>query len=190
MACISTNIRMRRGCILHILSTLSTSWPSKWHCWKASKVGWTFDVPGVLKESLMPFFSIVWSSGIPNELVIVTKHTGMSLAEQTYKNHQHLNVCTATSHNIRRHFHGFPIISPNKHEQFWGYPATDPAGSLDPLVLPQVPAPDPRRRCWFGTNSRATSWRNCAKLARLGTSRTRHKARDGLRMVEKCWKIV
>ena len=106
----------------------------------------------------MPFFSIVWSSGIPNELVIVQPESWltrcMSLAEQTYRSHQqHLNdskcVQFATSHNIRRHFHGFPIISPNKHEQFWGYhPSNRPSWtSLDPLVLPQVlPPPWPKEK--------------------------------------------
>ena len=103
---------------------------SIWKHHKASKLGWTFDNPGVLIRSRWCHSSRLFGrSGIPSELVIVANHIGMDTDHQ-----QHLHVCAATSCSIGRHFHVFPIISPNKHQNFWG---NHPSNTPGPLVLPR-----------------------------------------------------
>ena len=152
-------------------------------------------------------------SGIPCELIVCNLNPGWVDACHWPNKHTEainniwmiLNVCNSTSHNMQLH-----DISHHFSQQTSTYLGISPQQHthLDPLVQ-VLPHLDQRRRCWFGTNSRATSWRSCAKLARLGASGegtgeqpTRvgiggrlwiKQQEDGLRQFKKfkdCWKIV
>ena len=109
------NMRIRRSCILH---SLSTSWTSLPEIQAAPPVGHSMFQARFRSSWCHPLNWLV-ENGICRELIVVTpqpefwlsrcmqrktNHTGMSLAEQTYRSHQQdLNVCNSTSHDMQLH---------------------------------------------------------------------------------------